>query len=175
MGKAPTWNSAEAALVAQCWIQVSEDGTGVNGALSGSEQRTNEFWQKVMQLLEEKAPPEAVQEGRYNYRGMKPIKSYWRDQISKDCNAFNRKLMLVYSANPTGCTELDKISMAVAIHLGKVERMEYRFKTFEARNSGADMTLFEEVSLLLWLLVCLKVRLLQHLVHTKFRTVKFRT
>ena len=134
MGKAPTWIAAEAALLSQCWIETSEDGTGVNGALSGSEQTTNEFWQKVMMLFESKAPSNAVVEGRYHYRGVKPIKSYWRDQIAKDCNAFNRKLMVVYSSNPTGCTELDKISMAVAIHLGKVERMEYRFKSFKPRN-----------------------------------------
>ena len=134
MGKAASWLAAEITVVAQAWIEASEDGTNRNGGLSGTDQDKDQHWNQVMANVEKRAPPDAVREGRYHYRGIKPIKSYWRDQISKECNQFNRDLLLVYNSNPTGCTEQNKINMAVAIHKGKVERMEYRFKDFEARD-----------------------------------------
>ena len=87
-----------------------------------------------MEPIEKKAPADAMQEGRCHCRGMKPIKSHWRDNISKECNGFNRKPMLVHSSDPTGCNEQDKVNVAVAIHLRKVDRMECKFNSFEAKN-----------------------------------------
>ena len=134
MGKAPHWIPAESTVVAQSWIEASEDGTEVNGGLSGSDQDKDQYWSKVMENIQKRAPADAMRQGRYHHRGVKPIKNFWRDNIAKECNAFNRALMIVYNSNPTGCTEQNKINMAVAIHKGKVERMEYRFKDYEPRN-----------------------------------------
>ena len=134
MGKAPHWIAAEATVVAQSWIEASEDGTEVNGSLTGTDQDKDHYWSKVMENIQKRAPPDSLRQGRYHHRGVKPIKSFWRDNIAKECNAFNRALLIVYNSNPTGCTEQNKINMAAAIHKGKVERMEYRFKDYEARE-----------------------------------------
>ena len=134
MGKAKSWNVAEITATAQSWIEASEDGTEVSGGLSGSEQTQDQFWAKVMENIEKRAPADAMREARFHHRGVKTIKNYWRDNIAKECNAFNRSLLIVYNSNPTGCNENDKVNMAAAIHQGKVERMEYRFKDYDARN-----------------------------------------
>ncbi|KAG7354613.1 hypothetical protein IV203_003969 [Nitzschia inconspicua] len=63
-----------------------------------------------------------------------PIENHFRDKIQRDCKKFNTALRKVLFSNPTGCSEQEKINMAVAIHLGKSDSMSYRHKGFKPND-----------------------------------------
>jgi hypothetical protein len=59
------------------------------------------------------------------------VYNHWRDSIAKDIQAFNKAKRMVRLSNPTGVTVEEKHSMAVAIHLGKVKKMDYGSRGFD--------------------------------------------
>jgi hypothetical protein len=90
-----------------------------------------DFLKKVMTNLVALAPPNADVH-QYHHRGTDPIYCYWRDRMKPNINKFNIALRHVQASNPTGVGQQQKINMAVAIHLGKTNRMEYKYKDFRA-------------------------------------------
>lgn len=85
---------------------------------------------RIVQML---APTEH-EEGRFGDRGADAILKYFRDTIAKDVQSFNKALRLVNSSEPTGdLKEEELVNMAVAIHLGKTNRMEYKYRDFSAQ------------------------------------------
>lgn len=127
MGKAKKWYPQESADLAAAWITASEE-VG-QPRLKGTGQSTEVFWASVMELFKRSAPEPAL--GTYHERGLGPIKTHWAEGIARDCKKFNKCLMKVYIAQPTGCTESNKLSMACAIHMGSSDTMNYRHKEFD--------------------------------------------
>ena len=54
-----------------------------------------------------------------------------RDNVFGNLQKFNKAIRKVEVSNPSGVTEQQKINMAVAIHLGKTNKMDYEFKDFD--------------------------------------------
>jgi hypothetical protein len=137
MGRSLAWNQEETLLLAQAYIAASEDGS----VKEGSGQKSHVIWGKVMEEFEKRAPSEASKViGRYHNRGMKAVRSRFLDTVQPDVLHFNRALLVVLRSKPTGCTDQQKVNMAVAIHLGKVERREYAYKDldpYDWQNYGA--------------------------------------
>lgn len=123
MGKARNWSSDECRAVAIAWINASND------PVKGSDQKSSVFVAAVMTNLHRLAPV-GHHEGRYDERGSEAVHSFWRDTLFRDVSKFNKALRIVIASNPTGCTEQEKINMAVAIHLKKTKRMDYHYKSF---------------------------------------------
>ncbi|KAG7373841.1 hypothetical protein IV203_012936 [Nitzschia inconspicua] len=137
MGQGKRWSSEESAHLAEAWIHASE-GVG-EFKVKGTSQDGNEFWGKVLEEFGRKAPANAAP-GTYLKRENKggetrpPIENHFREKIQRDCKKFNTSLRKVLCSNPTGCSEQEKINMAVAIHLGKSDSMSYRHKGFEPND-----------------------------------------
>ena len=59
---------------------------------------------------------------------------YWRDKIQPELNKFNIALQMVNASNPTGMDQQQKVNMAIAIHLGKMDCMNYKYKDFNCHE-----------------------------------------
>ena len=130
MGKGKRWSQEECKHLAEAWVAASEDVGSAQ--VKGTNQDSDEFWNKVKDNFAAYAPSNV--QGTYHGRELSAIKNQWKDKISRDVKKFNKALVKVLSSNPTGCTEENKIAMAVAIHLGKTSIMSYRHKDFEVRD-----------------------------------------
>lgn len=132
MGKGKIWKAEENQHLAEAWISTSEEVGETK--LKGTDQTESEFWSKVMVKFKSKCPVDKP-DGIYHERGPpRTLQNHWRDHISRDVKKFNKSLSKVFRSNPTGCSEQNKINMAVAIHLGKIDAMSYRYKDFEAMD-----------------------------------------
>jgi hypothetical protein len=123
----------ESAALAEAWIAVSEDEG--NPILKGTNQdSTSEFWESVVIKLQHLAPKHNFVKGTYHERAATAIQTHWTDKVSRDVKKFNKALLKVLSCKPTGCDEQQKVNMAVAIHLGKADVMNYHHKDFIAED-----------------------------------------
>jgi hypothetical protein len=132
MPQGKKWLSEEYKTLAIAFIQTSEE-LEVK-ALKGTGQTGEQFWKKVMVRLEELAPRGDDAVGRYHNRGLLPVWNQWKDNINRNVKGFNKCLLTIYKSNPTGVTEDEKINMAIAIHVGKVDVMNYRMAQFEPND-----------------------------------------
>ena len=117
--------------LAMAWVDASEE-VG-EPSLRGTSQHFNEFWSKVRANYL-KHQPAPCPPGKYSHRATTALQTQWRDNIAREARRFNRNLLLVLNSRPTGCTEQQKINMAVAIQLGKTDVRSYRHRDFEARD-----------------------------------------
>lgn len=79
-------------------------------------------------FLDSESHDEAM-EARYDARS--PMSANARfENISSEIKKFQRSLPLVMSSNPTQTTEAQVLSLAIAIHVGKIKKMSYDFKDF---------------------------------------------
>lgn len=131
MGKAPTWSKEESAALAQSWLETSEDDGSPD--VKGTNQESSVFWKSVVERFQAKAPDDRPQ-GTYHARGDKPIVTHWKDNIARDVKKFNKCLLKVLASKPTGVGEQEKINMAAAIHLGKIDAVSYRHRSFEPND-----------------------------------------
>jgi len=123
------WSSTEVADLAKAWVNASDN------AVHGADQSSPEFWDDVVAKMRLLRPALSAQEnGHYWERGREAIHAYWRDHVKKDVQDFNKALRKVFEAHPTGTTLQEMICMAVAIHLKKVNRMDYHFKNFDVHK-----------------------------------------
>jgi hypothetical protein len=128
MGKAKAWKNEETIVLARAYIAASEDRSETRGA----DQTKKVVWDHVIEEIKARAPLEGPATiGRYHNRGASAIESRFLDKIQPDVLNFNKALMIIYRSKPTGCTEQNKINMAVALHLGKSDHREYRHKEFD--------------------------------------------
>ena len=128
MGQGKHWSAEECLHLAEAWVNASEDEG--EKEVKGTYQDSDSFWAKVLENFTAKSPPHP--QGIYHDRALTAIKNKWKDKISRDVKKFNKSLLKVYKSNPTGCTEQNKVNMAVAIHLGQTLVMSYVHKEFEA-------------------------------------------
>ena len=103
-------------------------------ALKGTGQTGEQFWKKVMVRLEADAPKGDEAVGRYHNRGLLPVGNQWKDNVNRNVKGFNKCLLMIYKSNPTGVTEDEKINMAIAIHVGKCDVMNYRMAELEPND-----------------------------------------
>ena len=132
MGRGSRWEADESLAVAQAWMSVSEDEGSPE--VRGTNQDQGVFWSNAVAKFKSLAPAGQSLAGKYHNREDTAIQNHWRDTISRGVKKFNKNLRLVLSSQPTGCTEQQKINMAVAIHLGKVDAVNYRHRDFDARD-----------------------------------------
>ena len=59
---------------------------------------------------------------------------YWMDKIQLELNKFNIALRMVNASNPTGMDQQQKVNMAIAIHLSKMDHMNYKYKDFNCHE-----------------------------------------
>ena len=74
--------------------------------------------------------PADCQDGTYHKRGIR-VYPYLRDNVFPDIQKFNKALRIVYSSQPTGVTEEEKVFMAIAIHCKETKQMEYQYKNYQ--------------------------------------------
>lgn len=72
--------------------------------------------------------PSAVSEKTYSARTAKAVRSKF-DKLSAYVQKFRTSLRLVRACNPTGVTEDDILTMALAVHVGKRSTMSYDTRT----------------------------------------------
>ena len=130
MPKGKKWTDEEYATLAQAWIQTSEEVD--QKVLKGTGQTLTAFWQKVLERFESLAP--ADPDGHYHLRGLVPVMNQWKDLLSRNVKKFNKCLVRVLKAKPTGVTEDQKVNIAIAIHLGKIDTMSYHHRDFEPND-----------------------------------------
>ena len=77
----------------------------------------------------EAVSPTNCELGRYYHR-KDTVYPYLRDNIFPNVQKFNKSLRIIEISNPTGTTEQD-MNMAVAIHLGETQKMDYAYKDYD--------------------------------------------
>jgi hypothetical protein len=130
MGKGNSWTAEEREHLAEAWIHASES-IG-EAKVKGTNQDSDEFWSSVYSEFTKKGPTNP--KGVYGDRPQTAVRNYFRDKIARDVKSFNKSILKVLSSRPTGVDEQQKINMAVAIHKGKTDAMNYRHKDFEAHD-----------------------------------------
>lgn len=82
----------------------------------------------------EKAPSsDKFQDGKYSDRPMTSLRSHF-STMAADVQKFSVSLRQVRACNPTGVNEEDIISMAIAIHVGRANKIYYQFKEYCKTN-----------------------------------------
>ena len=101
--------------------------------MKGTNQDTDAFFQKVVDNLKKLAPDHVGEcQGRYHNRGAKCLLNHWKTNVAREVKKFNRALLKVFISKPTGVGDQEKINMAAAIHLGKIDTASHRHKDFPA-------------------------------------------
>ena len=131
MGRGKQWTPEESLHLAEAWLEISEDVGAAE--VKGTNQDSHVFWARIEESFKAKAPTPNP-EGQYNDRATSDIITQWKDKISRQAKKFNKALMKVFRSHPTGCTEQNKINMAVAIHLRKTDKMDYTHRDYIASN-----------------------------------------
>ena len=129
-GSGKRWSVQERVHLTEAWVDASEDAGEVE--VKGTYQDSDVFWERVHEKFASKAPSTAPK-GTYSDRQTSAVTNQWKDKISREVKKFNKALLRVFKAKPTGCNEQNQINMAVAIHLGKTS-MAYIHKEFEAND-----------------------------------------
>ena len=117
MGRGLAWTAEEAGDLARAWIAATED------PVLGIDQTSTHFNQGMYSSFCSFAPDGACAK-QYSGRGARPSRAKW-DSISADCQKFRSALRFIRMCEPSGVTEDNIFSMAVAKHLGKRSTMSY--------------------------------------------------
>jgi hypothetical protein len=93
------------------------EGDGANKVI-GTNQSVKQFWRGVMEIFVTKAP-QPTPPGVYGNREWTALKSHWSGEaLSRDVKRFRKSLNQVYARNLSGCSEQDKVNIAVVLHRG---------------------------------------------------------
>ena len=114
MGKGRKWSPEESLHLAESYVDVSEDNGETH--VRGTSQDAQVFWSRVYSKFAKRNPGNSP--GQYGDRAMSAVSNHWKEKIKLDVRKFNICLRKVYKSKPTGCTDQEKINMAVAIHRG---------------------------------------------------------
>jgi hypothetical protein len=84
--------------------------------------------------------------GRFKDRSPSSVKNYWFDYVQPEANKIQSSLSKVLAKKPTGnLSELQKINIAVALHLGKIEKFNYDYKDFDSATHWKCFSAWYEV------------------------------
>jgi len=128
MGRGKEWTPTESLHLAESWVARSE-GIGMDRVL-GTNQTEEQFWNGVRQIMSTKAPT-PLPDGTYHQREWSALKNHWRDNVSREVKKFRRSLLKVYSRKLSGCSDQDKINIAVVLHRGVSDVPDYRYITYD--------------------------------------------
>ena len=132
MGRGGNWTSIECAHLCEAWLFATND------LIAGVDQTGSRFWRTTADRFVLLNPRNADSRGLYIARlcvnedgkceydfGL--IKKQFAD-VSKQVQWYSVALRYLYASKPTGSVKRTQISaMACAIHLGRTDKMEYRF------------------------------------------------
>lgn len=128
MGRGKDWNSDEYVVLAKAWVQASCD------PIVGVGQKAAVFWAKVKLNFDALSPVDH-ETGRYSHRGGSTLKHCWTDSLQPAVNKFQAKLTRTIAAKLTGnLTEDQLINVAVAFHLGEIDKPSYDARSFDASS-----------------------------------------
>jgi hypothetical protein len=127
MGRGKQYGRKESKLLALAWIKASTN------AAVGTAQRSSTMWESVHEkfvaLSPDNYPP-----GTYKDREVSAIKNHLTKHVFPSVNKFSECLTRVNAANLTGgLSDLEKINIAVSIHVGKVKEPLYNYRGFESK------------------------------------------
>ena len=123
---APNWKPEEITLACRAYASATNNG------IKGCDQDVETFNKDICEKLKILAGPN-VQEGTHYHRG-KRVYSYLRDNVFGEIQKFHKAIRLVDVCNPSGVSLDQQLSMAVAIHLGKTNKMDYDYKDFDKKK-----------------------------------------
>lgn len=122
MGRGAAWTARECAELSRAWLHATED------PIDGIDQTAASFWNKVFETFSAVSPSDATDK-QYRARGLRASRAKM-EQISADLQKFRKSLRRVRLFQPTGVDENQKLSMAIAKHLGKRESITYDAKDY---------------------------------------------
>ena len=120
---APNWQHHEITIA--CRAYTNDTNNGIQSCDQDMEKFNNDIVEKMRLLA-----PSGYLPGTYHERAHR-IYKYLRDNVFGEVQKFNKSLRLVEISHPSGVTEEQKVSMAIAIHLKLTKKMDYEFKDFE--------------------------------------------
>ena len=120
------WKAKEIAIACKGYIAATLN------PVKGADQDFVAFSDDLIQKMTTISPPDC-DDGTYWKRGIR-VYPYLRDNIFPDVQKFQKALRIVFSSNPTGVTEEEKVCMAGAVHCKETKTMEYKFKSYEPKS-----------------------------------------
>ncbi|CDF34175.1 unnamed protein product [Chondrus crispus] len=132
MGRGRNWTSIECAHFCEAWL------FAMNDPIAGVDQTGSRFWRTTADKFVLLNSRNADSHGRYISRlginedekceyDFKLIKKQFAE-VSKQVQRYSVALRRVYASKPAGSVKRTQIhAMACAIHLGRTDKMEYRF------------------------------------------------
>ena len=121
MGKGKAWDAAELRVLAVAYANATHNPT------HGADQKNEVFLGTLMTNIRRLAPA-GPHPRQYENRGDEAIYVFIRDHLKPEMNKFNIALRTVLATEPTGVSEEQKFYMAIAIHLKKTNRVEYKYR-----------------------------------------------
>jgi hypothetical protein len=120
------WTTAEKTNAAKAYHAVTLDP--VKGAYQTQAAYELKMYNKFVEL-----GPTNPEPGTYKHRKPDAIGNHVRDRIRKPLMKFVKAMKQVTDLDPTGSDEAAIMNMAYAIYKGVTNKMEYKFRTYDAR------------------------------------------
>lgn len=128
MGRSKASDIEENNILARACISAIED------SIAGADQKAKMFFEIMYCRFIEKGPSvEALVEGKYGFRASGICCTHVAE-LSADTQKLASAFRKVRSCNPTGVSEEDILSTAVAIQMGKSRTMDYEMKGYCKEN-----------------------------------------
>lgn len=128
MGRVEARDLHENGTWARAWIAASED------PVAGIDQKGKVFFNTIHRRFSEKSPASVVGvEGRYGLHSPESVRKHINN-LSADAQKFKKHLRTVRLCEPTGVSEDEMLSMAVAVHIEKCTAMSYEYKSSGHNN-----------------------------------------
>ena len=120
MPQGKRWTVAEETCLAKAYLNATMDSE------RGTDKTGDDFSKELIEKYKVFSP-EYAEDGRFHHRSDTAILEELR-RLKADVQSFNKALNIIWASSPTGCTEVEKTAMAVAIHCKLTKRMDYHFK-----------------------------------------------
>lgn len=121
MGRGKGWSLEERETLAIAWSAVSCD------PVVGRNQTSERFILRLKVKFDRRSPPEH-EEGTFKHRSAQALSSFWKNTVMHDINQFCKTLRSVYCSNLTGCTDADKVNIAVTMHFRGKKSVHYSYR-----------------------------------------------
>ena len=119
----PNWKPHEIAIACKAYASATQNG------IHGADQDLENFNADIIEKIRLLAPAGYLPD-TYHERGRR-IYPYLRDNVFGEIQKFNKALRIVNSSHPSGVTNKQMVSMAIAIHLKITNKMDYKNKDYD--------------------------------------------
>jgi len=127
MGRNVKYSSYKEEALARAHVMATNDP--IHGANQTSAHFNDIRFKHLISLTPDDCDPDT-----YYHRGNSAIRNHYYD-LFHEIQKFNIAIRRVEVSNPTGVTLQQRINMAVAIHVGLTNRMEYKYKDLNPARS----------------------------------------